>query len=263
LGLTVNYSSASTATPFTRPGSVTSYQLYPGGKSYSIPSLNSTYGSYPSNIQLTADPVANPLGVFRAEGQVTLGNNVTLSGTLLAGDASADVRVSGSGVTLAGRNLPALEGSSTVYQLPVVLSGDDFRLADDCQVNVQGLALVWDEFELSYGSPNQTLNFTGRLVTAKFLGRGRDTWDMIDTYWDLERLAYQLQYRDPPTQTSITGFPEWMRLRYNFDYRNPKLRIRPNADGVQYRWQDWSQSVYVKAPGDAGLKWNVIRITPL
>jgi hypothetical protein len=263
LGLTVNYSSASTATPFTRPGSVTTYQLYPGGKTYDIPSLNATYGSYPSNIQLTADPVANPLGVFRAEGQVTLGNNVRLTGTLLAGDASADVRVSGSGVTLAGRNLPALEGSSTEYQLPVVLSGDDFRLADDCQVSVQGLALVWDEFELSYGSPNQTLNFTGRLVTAKFLGRGRDTWDMIDTYWDLERLGYQLQYRDPPTQTSITGFPEWLRLRYNFDYRNPKLRIRPNTDGVQYRWQDWSQSVYVKAAGDTGLKWDVIRITPL
>lgn len=263
LGLTVNYTSATTATPFTRPGSVTSYQLYPGGKSYSIPSINTTYGGSPSNLTLSGDPVTNPLGVFRAEGQLTLGNNVSVTGTLLAGDSSADIRVTGTGVSLTGRNLPSLEGNGTRYQLPAILSGDDFRLVDSCQVSVRGLALIWDEFELSYGSHNQALDFRGRLVTAKFLGRGRDTWDLLDTFWDLERLSYQVQYRGPESQTSVTSFPEWMRQRYNFDYRAPKLSLRPNTDGVQYQWQDWSQSVYVKASGDTGLKWNLIRVTPL
>ncbi|WP_425617871.1 hypothetical protein NA78x_001561 [Anatilimnocola sp. NA78] len=256
LGVGVGYSAASTAAPLTRPGSVTTYQLYPGGKDYSIPSINATYGSSPSNLSLAADPVTNPLGVFRSEGQITLGSNVSLSGVLLSGDASADVQISGNNVSITGRNLPALEGTSTNYQLPTIISGDDFRVINNANVTVRGLTIVWDEFELAYAGEGQTFDFTGRLLTAKFLGRGRDNWDLSDTWWDLERLGYQLQ-------STVVGFPEWMRLRQGFDYRSPKLLLKPNTDGVQYRWHDWSQSIYVKGASDTGLKWNLIRVTPL
>ncbi|QDU30934.1 hypothetical protein ETAA8_60870 [Anatilimnocola aggregata] len=263
LGLGVTNSSASTAAPLTRPGTVSSYQLYPGGKNYTITSLNATYGSSPSNLTLSADPVTNPLGVFRSEGQLTLGSNVSLTGTLLAGDSSAEVRISGSNVNLVGRNLPGLEGNSTNYQLPTILAGDDLHLLGTSSATIRGLAIVWDDFELTYAGEDQTLDFTGRLLTNKFLGRGRDNWDLSDTWWDIERLSFQFQYREPPLASTVTSFPEWMRLRYGFDYRSPKLRLRPNTDGVQYRWQDWSQSIYVKAAGDTGLKWNLIRVKPL
>jgi hypothetical protein len=261
LGLTVNASSASTAAPVTRPGSVTSYTLYPGGKSYSIPSLTATYGSTVSNVTLAADPLGNPLGVFRSEGQLTLGNNVSLNGVLLAGDASADVRIAGTAVNLSGRNLPQLAGVSTNYQLPAVLSGDDLRLVGAASASISGLTIVWDEFELGYGSQEQSLNFKGRLLAAKFLGNGRQEWDLQDVVWDAERSAFLGQYRDPPIATTVTTFPEWMKQRYNFNYHTPLLKLSLNTDGVTYRWHDWSQSVYTKGATDAGLKWNLIRVT--
>lgn len=263
LGLSTNNSNASTAAPLTRPGTVTTYQLYPGGTSYAIPSLTSTYGSNPSNLTLTADPVVNPLGIFRSEGQVTLGNNVSLTGTLLSGDSSADVRISGTGVTLAGRNLPNLDGSSTNYQLPAIISGDDFQLTGSANATIRGLALVWDEFELAYGSQNLTLDFQGKLLTAKFHARGRQEWDIDDGYWDLDRIIFQFQYRNPPEPSTVSHFPEWIRRRYGFNYHPQLLKMQPNSDGVQYRWQDWSQSIYVKGTSDAGLRWNLIRVTPL
>lgn len=262
LGLPLVASTSSTSAPVARPESVTSYTLYPGGKSYSIPSLTATYGSTVSNVTLAADPVSNPLGIYRGEGQVTLGNNVSLTGTLLAGDSNADVRIQGTGVKLFGRNLPALDSGNVTHQLPTVISGDDLRLIDDASASINGLAIVWDEFELADGSQQQTLNFTGRLLTAKFHARGRQEWDVEDLVWDLDKTLFQLQYRDPPEATTVTTFPEWMGRKYGFAYISPKLKLAPNTDGVQYRWQDWSQSVYVKAVGDVGLKWNVVRIAP-
>lgn len=263
LGLSTNSSNASTAAPLTRPGAVTTYQLYPGGATYAIPSVTATYGSTPSNITLSPDPVVNPLGVFRSEGQVTLGNNVSLTGTLLAGDSTAEVRIAGTGVSISGRNLPRLDGSSTNYQLPAIVVGDDFRLINSAGATIRGLSIVWDEFELAYGSEDQRLDFKGRLLTAKFLGRGRQEWDIEDNWWDLAKAAFMWQYRDPPEHDTITSFPEAMRLWRGYNYRPPLLKLAPNTDGVTYRWQDWSQSIYVKGATDAGLKWNLIRVTPL
>jgi hypothetical protein len=263
LGLTVTTASASTSAPVTRPGSVTSYRLYPGGASYAIPSLNTTYGSTLSNVTLTADPKTNPLGVYRSDGLLTLGNNVSLTGVLIAGSSSSDVRINGTGVSLSGRNLPPLEGSSTKYQLPALLIGDDFSVINASNVTIRGMAVVWNEFEFAYGSENQTVDFRGRLLTAKFLARGRQEWDMDDVWWDLSRTLFLLQYKTLPDATTITTFPEYMRRTAGFEYNPPRLKLSPNTDNVEYRWHDWSQSVYVKGPNDTGLKWNVIRVTPL
>jgi len=263
LGVGLAVSNASTAAPLTRPGTVTTYQLYPGGASYVIPSITSTYGATPSNLTLAADPVTNPLGIFRSEGQVTFGNNVSLTGTLLAGDSSADVSIAGTGVTIAGRNLPALDGNSTNYQLPSIISGDDLRFINSANATIRGLTIVWDEFELAYGSEDMAVDFQGKLLTAKFLARGRQEWDVDDSWWDLGRNIYLFQYRDPPESGTITSFPEFMRRWRGFAYHPQLLKLRPNSDGAQYRWQDWTQSVYVKGASDAGLRWNLVRVTPL
>lgn len=263
LGLNLVGSGASTAAPLTRPGSVTTYQLYPGGATYAIPSITTTYGSSPSNISLSAHPVNNPLGIFRSEGQVTFGNNVQLSGTLLAGDSSADVQISGTGVSISGRNLPGLDGSSTNYQLPSVISGNDLRIINSANASIRGLAMVWDEFELAYGSKDLAFDFQGRLLTAKFLARGRQEWDIDDTVWDLAKTLFQLQYKDPPDASTISYFPEYMKRNYGYLYHSPQLKLQANSDGVVYRWQDWTQSVYVKGASDLGLMWNIVRITPV
>lgn len=263
LGLSVLTSSASTSAPLSRPGTVTSYTLYPGGASYAIPSITSTYGTTPSNLTLTADPVTNPLGVYRSEGHVTFGNNMRLTGILLAGDSSSEVRVNGTGVSLTGRNLPALQGTTTNFQLPVLMVGDDFQVLNASNVTVRGLAVVWDDFELAYGSETQTLDFQGRLLTAEFLARGRQEWDVDDMLWDLARTYFLMQYKSPPDASTISHFPEYVRQTGGFDFRSPLLKLAPNTDGVVYRWQDWSQSIYVKGAGDTGLMWNLVRVTPL
>ena len=72
-----------------------------------------------------------------------------------------------------------------------------------------------------------------------------------------------MQYKSPPDATTISYFPEYVRRAAGFNYSPPLLKLAPNSDGVVYRWQDWSQSIYVKGASDTGLKWNVIRVTPL
>ncbi len=256
LGLTTQTSTASTSAPVTRPSNVTTYQLYPGGVSYAIPSISATYGASPSNLTLAANPVTNPLGVFRSDGELSLGSNVSITGTVLAADSAADIRITGTGVVLAGRNLPSLEGNSTNYQLPAIITGDDFRLIGNGSATIRGLAIVWDEFELAFGSQDQTLDFEGRLLTAKFLGQGRQEWDISDNLWNAGKVSYL-------GQSTVTSFPEWMRQKRGYNYHPPLLQLRPNTDGVEYRWQDWTQSIYVKGASDTGLKWNLVRVTPL
>jgi hypothetical protein len=54
-----------------------------------------------------------------------------------------------------------------------------------------------------------------------------------------------------------------MRRWQGFQYQPPLLKLQANSDGAQYRWHDWTQTVYVKGASDAGLRWNLVRVTPL
>ena len=57
--------------------SVTSYQLYPGGKVYSVPVVAQSL----QNTTLAPDPIANPAGIFYCPGALSLYNNVSIQGT--------------------------------------------------------------------------------------------------------------------------------------------------------------------------------------
>jgi hypothetical protein len=37
----------------------------------------------------------------------------------------------------------------------------------------------------------------------------------------------------------------------------PKLNFIPPTN-LTYHWPNWSQPIYVKADGDAGLRWNLV-----
>jgi hypothetical protein len=274
LGLTLVDTLDSTATPIVHPGAVASYQLYPGGKLYSPPVLQTLYGSTLENLSLGPDPVNNPLGVFRSSGTLVLDDNVQITGTLISETTASDVQISGTNVTIQAVNLPKLNGSNAVYQLPALLVRDNLTINPLSSSQVRGFAMVWDDFEIKRGSPDTQFTLLGRLATAGLLLRGRDTWTMTATAWNTDYTDYtgtggllgSLLSAVLDTVRSVLGlpagatvyFPEYMKGVRGFDYQ-PTLTIQPDSSGVQLHWHTWSQPLFEKAPADEGLTWEVIR----
>lgn len=273
LGLTLQDSLDSTASPITHPGAVSSYQLYPGGKSYVPPVLQTTYTSTLQNLTLAPDPITNPLGVYRSSGTLSLGNNVHLTGTLLTETGSSDVRVTGTNVVVQAAGLPKLNGSNTTYQLPAALIRDDLRIDPLSAMQLNGFTMVWDEFELKRGAPT-TFTMQGNLATAGLLLKGRDTWTMTGPLWNSDYNDFNgtggilgfLLTTLFNTIRSVLGlnpgdtvyFPEFMQYQRGFIYK-PTLTFQPDSSGVQPHWQDWTQPIFVKGAADEGLCWDVIR----
>ncbi len=120
LGVSTSTSSTPSNSTWAYPGQIVSYQLYPGGQTYTVPLVSSSL----QNTTLAASPRTNPLGIFYNSGTVTIGNNVTLTGTLWSG---GDVVVSGTNVVLQPLVLPSLQGSTQGVQLPTVVVAEQFQ----------------------------------------------------------------------------------------------------------------------------------------
>lgn len=274
LGLVTVDSLASSSAPVNHPNIVMSYRLYPGGKVYLPPVIQTTYGSTLTNVTLQPNAASNPLGVFRNQSSLSLNNNVIVRGTIIGEGSSSDVQVVGTGVKFEGVNLAPIEGSSQVYQLPVALLRDDLRFHANSDAVVQGLAMVYDEFELKQGSTNARFKLEGKLVTSGMRLRGRDPWQMTADAWDDDYddfngsggLLGGLLGALLDTIGNLLGlgpgeevtFPEYMQHVRGFIIK-PVLTFQPPAGGVKYHWHNWSQGVYQKDPTDPGLRWNLIR----
>jgi len=276
LELDTNDTSAPTTNPLTHPGIVQTYRLYPGGKEYSPPVLQ-TLGNPLQNVTLGPDPVNNPLGIFRSQGPLSVQNNVRITGTLISDALGSDIQVYGTNVEWQAANLPMLYGTSQVWQLPAVLSRDDLRVNSLADLKIRGYTMVWDEFELKVGSPNTRFDLRGNLVTSALLLRGRDTWKMTPTTW-----AYDLDDFDPDggllggllgvleallnDVRAFLGlgadepvyFPDYMHYKRGF-VTQPTLTFTPESSGVRPHWHDWSQPVYRQDDDDPGLRWELIR----
>jgi hypothetical protein len=271
--LTVDTASPASA-PVNHPGSVLSYRLYPGGKVYVPPVIQTTYGSTLANVTLEPNLTSNPLGVFRSQSSLNLNNNVVLRGTIVGEGSSSDIQVVGTGVKFEGVDLALIEGSSQAYQLPVALLRDDLRFHANSDATVQGMALVYDEFELKQGGTSARFALTGRLVTSGLRLRGRDPWQMTVDAWDddydnfngsggllgglLNALLDTIRGTLGLGPGDEVYFPEYMQHVRGFAFQ-PVLTFQPPAGGVKYHWHNWSQGLYQKDPTDPGLRWNLIR----
>jgi hypothetical protein len=259
LNLTTVDSTASTSNPLTHPGIVTSYKLYPGGKSFTVPTLQVTYGSSTlANLTIGPDPQENPLGVFRSSGTLSLGDGVTLNGTVITEGASPEIRVlTGSTVKLNARNLPAINGTSQIYQLPLALVATSLKMQTNTDVTMNGFAMVWDEFKLEQGLASTKFSHTGNLVTSKLTVRGRDSFMMDALTWAAWKDDFDDDIFDHLLDRTYF-FPDYME-RYGGFTVKPNLTFNPTSSGVKPHWQDWSQPVYKKGAADAGLLWEVVR----
>jgi hypothetical protein len=257
LGLTLNYlSSYSNVAPVTHPGTVTSYRLYPGGKQYSVPRIQDTYGSTLSNASLGPDPILNPLGVFRSSGSLSLADNAHIKGSLIA-ESSSPLVVSGSNIVLEGSDMPELRGATTPVQLPSLLSSDTVRIASSSQSQITGIAVAWSPVLIEAGTVSTSLSFQGRLLAYDLDFGRRTNWSTNNGYWTSGLNAFEGQQSSWTYGLSSWFFPTYLKARDALPYE-PQLQIKGPASPVAYQWQDWSQPIYVKADQDPGLRWELI-----
>ena len=247
-----NISQGSGVAPVTHPGNVQTYRLYPGGQSYSVPTL----GSSLSNVSYGPDPQTNPLGLFKYPYELALNNSVTVQGTLLTYDNSsrADVQVRGSNVRLSAVNLPQLYGDSRTYQLPVIMARDDVSIYDGSQSAITGLMVAGDEYEVLNGSQGTTLSVQGKLLTAELSIAPRSEWHQSTDWWKARLTSFMTQLNGAKP---ARYFPQWLKNNYSLDYV-PKITIKPDPASVTYHWHDWTQPLLVAHPDDGALRWDII-----
>jgi hypothetical protein len=236
---------------FSTPSSSFSYQLFPGGKSYAVPSTATSL----SNARLTADPATNPLGLFRCANSVTIGSNVTIEGTLIGRD---DVQLTGQNVQLRSIALPALNGTTTPVRLPALFVNDDFDIAASTTGTVDGNILVNDDFRAAQDASGPNLQILGRVTSDDFTITGRDNWELTDVLWS----AIWTLFNGQASTGRIDLFPLWLSGNGTaFSGLNPVpiLTIKPNPAPLTAHWQDLTQPIYMPAAGDDGLRWNLIR----
>lgn len=256
LGLTVNSIATNTSAPASHPSSTTTYQLYPGGKSYEMPVLQTQYGNTLSGVTLQPDPKFNPLGIYLSNGTLTLGDNTSVKGTIITiGSSEPDLRITGANVNLLGNNLPQLEGSTVPYQLPVALIKDDMYIFGTANASIRGLVAVWDEFAFVRADSTARCDLKGRVVCSRLNLNGRIPWDLSLTAWQTEYLNFTTQA--VLGGNAITQFPVWLQQTRGMTYQ-PLLTIAPDSAEIVHRWQVMDKPVYAAGTGDSGLRWNLI-----
>ncbi len=257
-GVALNDVGINTGAPVNHPSTTTSYKLYPGGKSYDMPVLQSLYGSTLTGVNLQPDPKLNPLGIYLSNGLITLGDNVSVQGTLMTtGSSDPDIRISGDNVSLLGQNLPALEGSTTKYQLPVALVKDDLYIFGTANASIKGLVAVWDEFAYVRADSTAKCDLKGRVVASRLNLNGRIPWDLSLLSWQSEYFNFVLQEL-LGGGNAIPYFPVWLQYTRALKYE-PLLTISPDSAEIVHRWQVWNQPIYAPADSDdGGLRWNLV-----
>jgi len=251
LALTLYATVATQKAAHSYPTQFTSYRIYPGGKLYQVPQLSASLQS----TTLAPDPVSNPLGIYFAPNNITLGGNVTITGTLVTG---GDVHVSGT-AHLLPFNLPALKGSTLPVRLPVVVAQDNFVLDSTGSGDATGMILAQNEFLLDTGPTSAAFAVLGRVVSDQFVIRGRTQWDNVNTniwsmYWNL----FNAQLSWSSTQR-ISFFPLWLSMVGLSP--TPQLTIKPDPTPLAFHWQDPTQPFYVASPAATGLQWDLVSWT--
>lgn len=234
-----------------KPALLTSYRLFPGGPTYGVPTVSGTI----TNRTLEGSVLDNPLGLYYAGSDLTLGDNVTVRGTLICLE---ELRIDGSNVKLEPVDIPSLYGESLPIQIPVATCRN-FEVRPGAACSVKGLVAAFGHLEVESGAARGQLEIAGRVV-AEDLDIYEDTdWDILDWWHEFHNY---LAVNGP----SWIHFPVWMRY-WGYDYV-PSVRIKQGED-VTYHWYRPGQTIFVPHPDDfsemdadedPGLRWELIEI---
>jgi hypothetical protein len=248
LGVTLNNMSSSSSSGWSAPQNVSSYQLYPGGRSYTIPTLATTV----SGVTLQPDPRTNPAGMFFRNGDVTLGNNTTIVGTVIS---SGKVKLTGTNISLQAYSLPPLNGQSTNYQLPAIVATSDLVLDDGATTTVSGTVATFTKFSAVAGTQSSQLDLQGRLICRQMEILSRDEWSLGSFWWSLAWNWFKAQEDDNGGQKYV---PPYM-TGWGMDYQ-PKIKIAAAPAPTNQQWFTPGTPLYAVGSGDGGLRWSVIRM---
>lgn len=250
LGITVSNMSTTTSTGWSTPSnSMSTYQLYPGGRNYTIPTLATTV----SGTTLGPDPRTNPAGLFYRNGDVTLGSNTSITGTIIS---SGKVKFTGNNVAVQAFSLPPLEGSTAANQLPAVIATSDITIGDGATATVRGTVATFDTFSASSGTQDTVFDLKGNLICRQMEVLSRSEWSLGSFWWSLAYSWFNSQQNDKDGQKYL---PIYM-LNWGM-YYPPRITITgPTDPSTAQQWFASDTPIYVVGTGDSGLRWSIVRM---
>lgn len=255
LGLTTESVSDSIVSDMTFASTISTYRIYPGGKTYTIPQLPSSIQS----VTYQSDPATNPAGLFCRSGSLSIGSNTTIKGSIFTtANSGSQVTISGQGVSLAPVNLPALQGTTAPVQLPVAAVADNVVIQTGASVTINGLVASGGRFQVASDEQGDiTLTHQGKLIAQDFDFRPRDDWNNKDCSWWSNRYdAWNAQ------KIKVGGykyFPEYLKnLSVDALDPVPKLIIKASTDTIRYHWHSPQNTIYVANADDGGLRWDLL-----
>ncbi len=225
---------------------ISTYQLYPGGPTYTVGQLSTTV----QDTTLEPDAATNPLGIFYTSGDCNLGDNVNITGTIIAND---DIHVSGVNVVLAPFELSPLEGTTSTIQLPLALTRDDFRVKSSASLTTSGLINAWDRFEVEAGNETVSMEHTGHVTCNECMISHRWQWNLGSTLWWIHHFVFLSQMND---NGGIQYFPVY--LGYAGRNPDPTIKLRTPAEEPTYAWLQRNVPLYAVHPSDDGLRFELI-----
>lgn len=248
----VSYSNISTgnANDWPTPSLLTSYQLYPGGKTYQASAISNSV----SNATYAPNMTTNPLGVFYNTSAIQLGANVSITGTLVT--TNKVQFLTGSRATVQAHSLPPLDGSTTPVQLPAIIATNNVELQSGAKATIRGLVATFANFDVQSGTINTSLDLQGRVITQGFYLRSRTEWINGNTWWSILWALFQNAISNGTAGTPY--YPIYVQAAGNNP--TPVLTAKPETSSIQYTWLGSNKSVFVPASGDPGLRWKVISI---
>ncbi|MGD0900664.1 MAG: hypothetical protein ABR915_22760 [Thermoguttaceae bacterium] len=257
LGITLSQYWSWSGVSWNPPSQSFSYQLYPGGQTYNAGSLAASL----QGVSLQPDVINNPLGIYYRAGPVSLGANTTFYGTLITQyAANADVTIQGTGISLTAVSLPALYGTTTPVQLPVIASGNNLYVNANTNATINGQACVAATLDVdSAGQAATVMALSGQVITAALDLEPRTEWlGHTSGWWQGKYNAFMAQ-----KSTGYKYFPQYLQKTAGVD-PTPQLIIKPAAAPVRYHWQTWNGTqgaanpIFVPASGDTGLHWDLL-----
>ena len=230
------------------------YQLYQGGFTYNATTLTS---STLSNTVLRPSQL-NPLGVFYYQGNLTIGSNTVVQGTVVC---SGQITINGNNVNLASVNWRdstgnTLVSSSNLFPRTPAIVAQNLVMSSSPRVSVDGAVLLTSTFSGSDGNYDfvwgSDINLSGSQATsapirqpysqvqlpattnlASVLGNGTHAIWLADgnsgnwfTIIEVDAANHRLTILGEATRSSPTNF-RIRRQRVNcFDLRGPLMASR-------------------------------------
>jgi hypothetical protein len=256
--ITYLHSSASTLaldeanSDWVQPSIFSTYQIYPGGPTYTIPTVSNNLQS----ITLGPDPMTNPLGIFYYNGGLTIKNDVTIKGSLFC---KGSLTLDGNNIHFEPVELPGFFGAGTSVRLPVIICNNFTVNSTVSSGSIKGLIAVFNTLTIAKASQLQSISITGRVISKVFYIKERTPWDTtnwgssyhdVGSYYWIYWTFYRLLIPYFPVYMSGSG----IGLNYQ-----PLLTINPDTTSITYHWPTANASVFLANPNDGALRWEVIK----